>query len=277
MICTTIDIQTDYTKEPGKLDTYLLDLPEKFENRTRPLVLICPGGAYAYTSPREGEPVAAVMNGMGYHAAVLRYSCAPARFPAALTELAQSVFLFRKKAADWHIDPSAIFVLGFSAGGHLAASLGAFWDSELLSGSMGLAAESIRPDGLILGYPVITSGRYANRSSITNLLGGEKEKDPGLRELVSLEYHVTSSFPRTFLWGTFDDASVPVQNSLLLVKALAEKKIPCEYHLFEHGVHGLALGDWRTESSTAKEVSSAVPEWIPLVQKWIERGWRKNG
>jgi acetyl esterase/lipase len=267
----TIDIRTAYTMEPAKLDLYLLDLPEKFASRERPLVLICPGGAYARTSVREAEPVALAFCAMGYHAAVLHYSCAPAVFPAALAELAQSVALVRSHAPRWHVLPDEICVLGFSAGGHLAACLGAYWEAKFLQDAAELPAKLMRPNRLILGYPVITAGAHCHEESIENLLGG-KADDPAARDLVSIERHVGAGFPKTFLWATSDDGSVPVQNSLLLATALADAGIPCEAHLFDHGAHGLALGDWRTESAEKRETAPRVSSWLALAGSWMEAG-----
>ena len=275
MYLKTLDIHTAYTLGPAKLDLYLLDLSEKFADRERPLVLICPGGAYSYTSDREAEPVALAFSAMGYHAAVLHYSCAPAKFPAALVELAQSVALIRSRTADWHILSDEITVCGFSAGGHLAACLGAYWKSPFLKEAAELPAALMKPDRLLLGYPVITAGGHCHRESIENLLG-RKAEDPEMRDMVSVEKHVTGDFPETFLWGTFDDGSVPVQNSLLLASAMADAGIPCAYHLFAHGAHGLALGDWRTESSRTHATAPEVSVWIPLAGTWLESS-RKNG
>ena len=138
-----------------------------------------------------------------------------------------------------------------------------------------LPAALMKPDGLLLGYPVITAGGHCHRESIENLLG-RKAEDPEMRDIVSVEKHVTGDFPETFLWGTFDDGSVPVQNSLLLVSAMADAGIPCAYHLFAHGAHGLALGDWRTESSRTHATAPEVSVWIPLAGTWLESS-RKNG
>ena len=162
----------------------------------RPLILLCPGGGYTRTSDREAEPMALKFLAMGYHAAVLRYSCAPAEYPTSLKELAYSIKFLREHAKEWHIDPHKIVVEGCSAGGHLAASLGVFWDEDFLAESQGLSAsehELLRPDGLLLCYPVITSGEFAHRGSFENLLGSRQEE---LGEKLSLEKQVTNKVPR---------------------------------------------------------------------------------
>ena len=143
----------------GWLYTYLWDNSIELEDgRLRPLVLLCPGGGYEMTSDREAEAMALKFMTMGCHAAVLRYSVAPARYPEALLQLAQSVRLIRQHAKEWYVMEDAIVVQGSSAGGHLAGCLGVFWDREFLWGRLGCTREEIRPDRLILSYPVISAG-----------------------------------------------------------------------------------------------------------------------
>ena len=162
MINNTYPIKLEHSLEYARLVTYIQeDVPGSMIKK-RPLVLVCPGGGYSYTSAREAEVVALRFLAMGCHAAVLYYSCAPAVFPASLLELAYSVKLLRANAGEWHIHPDKMIVLGFSAGGHLAASLGCFWNSEFLVNEVAGGDESLlKPNGLILSYPVITSGEFA--------------------------------------------------------------------------------------------------------------------
>lgn len=177
MIHETIKIQAEGSAYEGKLVTYFLgNSPEIEPDRRRPVVVICPGGAYSATSDREAEGIAMQFLGRGYHAAVLRYSTAPARFPEALQQLALAVSMLRERAEEWHIDPDKIVVQGSSAGGHLAASLGVFWKKAFLSERLGKPSEAFRPNGLMLSYPVITSGEKAHMGSFENLLG-EESKD----------------------------------------------------------------------------------------------------
>ena len=172
MIVEKIPIHTDHTQV--ELITYFQEnSPEMGADRKRPVVLICPGGGYHFRSDREAEPVALRMCGMGFHACVLCYSVAPETFPTALWELASSVAWLREHAEEYHIDEKKIVVCGFSAGAHLAASIGVFWNREFLSELTGFSAEQMRPDRLILSYPVITSGEYAHMGSFENLLGSE--------------------------------------------------------------------------------------------------------
>ena len=271
------EIQVSGSQEYARLTTYLLDVTQKFSVLARPLILVCPGGGYNHTSEREGEIVALQFNAMGYHAAVLDYSCAPAVFPTALLELTKSVAYLRANAQQWQIDPNRIAVLGFSAGGHLAASLGVFWNTEwfakiLREAPIHLTPEMIRPNALILAYPVITSGEFAHRGSFDDLLGEERSKDEFWLEKMSLEKQDLSDVPPVFIWHTSFDQSVPLENSLLLFTELVKARKPVEYHVFPGDVHGISLADWRTWSAERAMDTPAV-QWIGLVHTWLNNWW----
>lgn len=272
-------IQVEGSLPETKLTTYIQEHYKEIDIQSRPLVLVCPGGAYAYTSPREGEALAFQFLAMGYHAAVLNYSCAPAVYPTALTELAYSIKLIREHAEEWHVNPRQIIVLGCSAGGHLTASMGVFWEEDLLAEALGVKnKEMLRPDGLILCYPVITSGEFAHRGSIQNLLGiGEGELDERknpLIEKMSLENQVSAKTPPTFIWATYTDGSVPVENSLLFVNALRKAGVTTEFHMYPCGGHGLSLATYLTGSVAVQE---EVATWIKLVHTWIENRFVREG
>lgn len=272
-------IQVEGSLPETKLTTYIQEHYKEIDIESRPLVLVCPGGAYAYTSPREGEALAFQFLAMGYHAAVLNYSCAPAVYPTALTELAYSVKLIREHAEEWHVNPRQLIVLGCSAGGHLTASMGVFWEEDFLAEALGVKnKEMLRPDGLILCYPVITSGEFAHRGSIQNLLGiGEVELDERknpLIEKMSLENQVSAKTPPTFIWATYTDGSVPVENSLLFVNALRKAGVTTEFHMYPCGGHGLSLATYLTGSVAVQE---EVATWIKLVHTWIENRFVREG
>lgn len=268
MIHQQIPIQVQGSLPDTCLTTYILDnSAEMNRGHGRPLILVCPGGAYRFTSDREAELVAIQFNSMGYHAAVLRYSCAPAVFPTAVTEVAASVKLLRSKVEEWNIDANRIFVMGFSAGGHLAASYGVFWNREFLSETLSCRAEELRPSGLILCYPVITSNKeYGHEESIRNLLGSSYEEK---KEEMALENQVGSHVPPTFLWHTFADETVPFQNSVLFVEALGRVKVPAEFHLFPEGEHGLSLADESTLRADGTGLQKQCQSWIFLLKIWL--------
>ena len=267
-----IKIQVEGSGKDVCLETYILgDVMDGARNRKTPLVLICPGGGYAMTSNREAEPIALQFNSMGYQAAVLRYSCAPAVYPTALCEVAQSVKLIREHAEDWNVDAEKIIVMGFSAGGHLAASYGVFWNELWLTEKMQCDKQLLKPNGLVLCYPVISSKEeIAHQDSIKNLLG---ESYPEMKEQVSLEDKVGKHTPKTFLWHTFTDPVVPFWNSFRFAEALGKAGVPMEYHLYPQGGHGLSLANEQTANEEGKGVEKVCQSWVPLLRSWMLENW----
>lgn len=243
--------------------TYLLGCSQEMPSSyRRPCVIICPGGGYGFTSDREAEPVAARINAMGYHAVVLRYSVKPAVFPVALVQLAQTVAEVRAHSDEWHVDADNIFVMGFSAGGHLAASLGTLWNKGIIERYAALDGEMFRPNGLILCYPVITSGEFTHEGSMENLLHGMTE----LRESMALETRVDEMTPPTFIWHTEDDGAVPVENSMYFATALRKNGVSFELHIFQTGEHGLSLA---VPETGLKQPLPNVAKWIGLLEEWL--------
>lgn len=276
MIHLTYPIQVEGSLPETKLVTYIQEPSPSLAIRKRPLILICPGGGYTMTSDREAESIALQFLAMGYHAAVLRYSCAPAQYPTALLELASCMVLIRNKAEEWQVDSEKIIVQGCSAGGHLAACLGMFWNQDFIAEGIGLKKEKqklLRPNGMLLCYPVITSGEFAHRGSFENLLGSREAE---LSDKLSLENQVTKDTPKTFVWHTFEDQVVPVENSLLLVSALHKAGISTEFHLYPKGQHGLALANFLTAASDGSAVQEECTSWVGLAHTWIEHLWDKQ-
>ena len=221
------------------LTTYLLD-KYKDEEVLRPAVLVLPGGGYFYKEPAEGERVALSYNAAGFHAFVLDYCVEPHIHPYPLLSAAKAIEHIRKNAAEWNVNSDMIAVCGFSAGGHLAATLSNLWnDTKVFEGTK---EENLvyRPNASVLCYPVITAGEFAHRNSIKRLSGSEV---PGAKwDEISMEKRVNPDTPPTFLWHTFNDSAVPVENSLMYATALRENGIPFEMHIYPDGDHGLVLG-----------------------------------
>ncbi|MGN1096115.1 MAG: alpha/beta hydrolase [Eubacteriales bacterium] len=235
-------------------------------NYKRKAVLVCPGGAYAFCSNREGEPIAVSLLAAGYNAFVLEYSVhnrneKGKKFPGQLVEAALAMKFIKDNAEKFNIDPDYVFVYGFSAGGHLAASLGTLYNSKYVTDNIDMPENYARPAGMILSYPVIVSGEYAHRGSIDNILHDEKD-DEAAREKVSLEKCVTKDTVPAFIWHTREDTTVPVQNSLIFASALAENGIPFELHIFPYGGHGASL-------------ANEVVGWNnPTIEKWFSDALR---
>lgn len=250
------------TKTPygGTLDFY-----EASENLKGETVLICPGGGYSFLAPREAAPIAKAFNRKGYHAVVLNYDLSKEVLGTdPLSELAWSVRCLRTEEV-WRDKAHKIWVAGFSAGGHLAASLGVLWNENALFVEEEQSAS--RPDGLILGYPVISMDQYGHERSTKRLTGGDRE----LINLFSLEKRDLSKVPPVFLWGTLEDEKVPVMNSLLFAQKLSESGASCEYHMFHRGRHGMSLATREVEAVEEDlHPDVHIAHWFELCLEWME-------
>ena len=276
MIHKKIEIKARGMEAVGNLYTYFLDSSiEMRPNEKRPVILMCPGGGYEMTSDREAEPMAMQFLAMGYHVAILRYSVCPVRYPAALLQVAESVLYLKEHADEYHIDPEKIVVQGCSAGGHLAANYGIAWNSPFLTKLMGMEndPEQLCVAGLLLCYPVITSGEKAHEESFRNLLGEQYEEK---KEELSLENQVTPDTPPTFLWHTATDETVPVENSLYFFQACLQQGVSAELHIYPVGGHGLSLENEETCHANGIGVQKECQSWIGLAQTWLEEILIKN-
>lgn len=276
MIHKKIEIKARGMEAVGNLYTYFLDSSiEMRPNEKRPVILMCPGGGYEMTSDREAEPMAMQFLAMGYHVAILRYSVCPVRYPAALLQVAESVLYLKEHADEYHIDPEKIVVQGCSAGGHLAANYGIAWNSPFLTKLMGMEndPERLCVAGLLLCYPVITSGEKAHEESFRNLLGEQYEEK---KEELSLENQVTPDTPPTFLWHTATDETVPVENSLYFFQACLQQGVSAELHIYPVGGHGLSLANEETCRANGIGVQEECQSWIGLAQTWLEEILIKN-
>lgn len=272
MLVEKFKIAAEGSGENANLKTYIIDSSEQMKYNKRPLVLICPGGGYGFVSDREAEVMALQFTAMGYHAAVLTYSTYPVRYPAQILEVAQAWKLIRENAEEWNVLSDKTVILGCSAGGHLAASYSLFCGEGFVTKSVGLVADELRPAGMILCYPVITSGEFSHRDSFATLLGGDYESLVGteLLEKVSLEKQVTEKAPPAFIWHTYTDNVVPVENSLLFASALRKHNVNCELHIFPDGGHGLGLANELSQDSNGWGVQDECKIWIRLAEVWLK-------
>ena len=264
------NISENLKNSEATISAYIPDNSEEIDiNKKRETIIICPGGGYEFTSDREAEPIALNFMAKGFNAIVIRYSIAPARYPTALLELAETVRYVREKEIEWNVDTEKVIVCGFSAGGHLAGSLGVLWNNKIIEKYLDINNEEVKPNAMILCYPVISSGEFAHKGSFDSLLG-EKEAKVN-RESLSLDKLVSTETPKTFLWHTFDDGTVPVQNSLLFSNALADNKVQFELHIYPSGVHGLGLCEEITAMNGRSEhINSHIASWFNLACQWIK-------
>ena len=230
----------------------------------RPCIVICPGGAYGGVSDREGTPVAQAYFDAGYQAFVLQYSVLEkAKDFIPLIQLACTVAHIRKYADDWGIAADQVAVSGFSAGGHLAGSLATmFNESKFLERYPGDA--HIRPDAVVLSYPVILADEFAHENSIRRVSGAE----PGeaAYQWFGLNARVDAQTPPMFLWHTAQDKTVPVENSLKMAAALSAAKVPFELHVFPEGPHGMSIC---TEAVGSKSDYNA--RWVEWSIRWLNK------
>lgn len=225
--------------EPADIPTLTPFIPRG--QATGSAVIICPGGGYTHLADHEGRPVAEWLNSIGITAFVLKYRIGPKyHHPAPLLDAARAVRLVRSRAAEWKIDPRRIGVLGFSAGGHVASTIGTHFDAGQPDAADVIDRVSSRPDLLVLIYPVITMGEFTHAGSKNQLLGNNPAAD--LVKLLSNEEQVTKETPPAFLVHTQNDAAVPVENSLRFAEALRKVGVPFELHIYERGPHGFGLG-----------------------------------
>jgi acetyl esterase/lipase len=231
----------------------------------RTAVVVFPGGGYVNLAVNhEGRDIASWLNARGVTALVLRYRLAPRyRHPAMLQDAQRALRLARAKAGELGYQKDRIGVWGFSAGGHLAATLSTHFDGGNANATDPVERESCRPDFAVLAYPVISfRPEVAHSGSRRNLLG--EDPDPALVELLSNETQVTADTPPTFLFHTGNDPGVPVENSLLYYAALRKNKVPAELHVYEDGRHGVGLAPFHPILST----------WPKRLEDWMRfHGW----
>ncbi len=275
MINKVINIDVDYeamesphSPRQTTLTTYILD-GENISTcmwKKRPAVIVCPGGGYITTCRHEAEPIALKYTSAGFHSFILDYSVKPATWPAAIVELSKAIMYIREIADEYSIDKDKIFVCGFSAGGHLAASMGIHHShSDVLKFSGAKNGENI-PNGVILGYPVINMNpKMADEGSIINLTGDKKELIPSMK----LDTQVSHNTAKMFIFHTFTDEMVPVNNSIYLANALEKHNIKFELHIYPSGPHGLSLAN-DVVANRDECNSPSVQNWIDMSIRWIK-------
>ena len=244
-------------------DNPTLDIYEPFGTRfPDAAILILPGGGYGMLSSQEGEGFAGVFQLHGFKAFVLNYRLGSDgyRHPVMLADAARALRIVRSRAAADGFDPNKIAIIGSSAGGHLAATLLTKWDDGIPDDPDLIERMSSRPDFGILCYPVITMGDSTHGGSRDNLLGTASSE--ALQSELSAENHVTSATPPCFVWHTWEDPAVPVDNPLLFVAALRKAGVPFECHIYQDGGHGLGMKDGIT--------------WQEDCIRWLERRLKKE-
>ena len=254
----------------------------------RPAIVVCPGGGYAFCSEREAEPIALRFMAEGFNVFVVWYRVGEAEgdedrghdasgwyqkakehtFPLPQHDAAAVIAHVRANAEQYHTDPDRIAIMGFSAGGHLAASVSGLWQHAELWQELGLEPQQVRPNAAVLCYPVIVSDEDAHRGSCVHLSGCEEIAEHAQYDVTNW---VTEHYPPTFLWHTFTDDTVPVQNSLRMGLALANAGVLTELHVYPRGRHGLSLANDMTCHAQDYSLQQAeCTPWTGLAARFLK-------
>ncbi len=300
------------TERNAYFNTYFIENSIELKpNVLRPVVIVCPGGGYCFLSDREAELIALKYVSNGYHAVVLNYGINEhAVMPGPIKDLADTIAYLRTNSNDLYINPDQIYVSGFSAGGHVAASIGVFWNNPDILPEYANKSSLIKPNGMILGYSVLDL-----RSSSTHLdIGIQPNTDiediefgqihPNINrkdifvldndryfvdfekamnayifggnytdeqeDYYSLQNQVSPDTPPTFLWHTATDGLILPTNSMLFASKLQQYKVPFELHIFGNGDHGLSLAN-NVSANYPHEIVPECQVWIDLALAWLNK------
>ena len=260
--------------------TFFTEKNKEINFGKRPAIVIFPGGGYWFTSAREAEPIALTFAAKGFQAIIVDYStkdtAKDANFPQQLLEGFSAIDYLRKHADELDIDPTKISVIGFSAGGHMAGMMGTRYGEKVVCDTFKVTPDEVRPDAMILSYPVLTSGKYGHRGCFTCLIGEAAAADESMFKKIDIIENVTENTPPAFIWTSFTDDCVPAQNSLMMATKMLEKGVKCELHMFREVWHGASLAD-HTIISNPESVSWSdgynrphVAHWVKLCLEWLD-------
>ena len=299
MICEEITLNKEGT---AKLYTYILDKEISYGvDRKWPVFIICPGGGYLLTATKEGEAVATQLLSHGYSCFVLRYSTylkdreslnsnnpktnPHAYYPTQVLELMEAMHIIKENAERWSLDVNHIFTIGFSAGSHISGTMALRYNDPTLINQLSFQPKDneLKPAGSILSYPMLhghlseymNSHKYSKGNILSQLpLIQEalyKTQCPSQKQIQELELidYINCDTPPMFLWQTNEDVVVNPQDVTKFVLKLQEKHVPCEYHLFSDGPHGLACAN-RHYAKNEDEINDKVALWLPLALNWVE-------
>ncbi len=252
-------------REGGYLTVYVRDQMTEIKAKRRPAMLVIPGGGYEMVSEREGEPIAMRYLNAGFACFLLKYTVRTA-YPVPLVEAGMAMAYVRLNADRYGVDPSHVAAVGFSAGGHLTGMLATLFGERCLIGALGEHAKLVRPDAVVLSYAVFTTAQKTHGGSAQTISGGDAE----LCKALSLETRVSEQSSPAFIWHTFEDDCVPVENALIAAKAYREHNVPFELHIFEKGRHGLSTVDREVFDFDPEEGIARNAAWIELSLSFLK-------
>lgn len=251
------------------LEAFVADKVNKF---VRNAILVIPGGGYSgVCSDREGEPIAMAFMPYGYNAFVLHYTVDRSKaFPTQLIEASMAMKHIKDHAEEYNIDPNRVFVTGFSAGGHLAGTLGIMWDKKEIYDAVDMLYGYNKPAGMILGYPVVSGVAHSHEDSFRNLFATDNPTKEQL-EAASLEKQVSDKAVPLFAMHTSNDGLVDVRNTLMLAEAYRENSLTFELHIYPDAPHGVALGNKITAWMSEEQYDNKhIAEWVKEAAEWAD-------
>lgn len=253
----------------GYLTAYVRTERAVARRRVRPAMLVLPGGGYYVLSDSEAEPVALKWAERGFAAFLLEYSVSAA-YPTPLVEAMLATAYIRENCERYSVDAQRVCAVGFSAGGHLAGLLATVSEKE--AALVGRTASAVRPDAAVMSYAVATMGEYTHAGTRDIITGG----DGSLEAALSVEKRVGKDSSPMFLWHTFEDDLVPVQNALAVAAAYANHGVPFSLHIFEKGWHGLSIANGEIfDGSYEPRYLYDAGKWFELAVDWLDaRGIR---
>ncbi len=247
------------------LETFV---PEKVGEHKRKAILIIPGGGYwDVCDKHEGEQIAFAFMAKGFNAFVLHYSVRTKAFPTQLIEASKAIKHIRDNAEAYNIDPHKVFAVGFSAGGHLTASLGTMWSKKEIYDEIDMPFGYNKPTGMMLIYPV-TVYEYHN-GSFHNLLVN-KNPDKAKLDECSIAKNIDENSSPAYIVHSSNDEVVDVRSSLIIANAFAEKKLKFELHIYPDAPHGFALANEAVAPKGDRNNNSAISKWIDNAVYWAE-------
>ena len=267
------EVLTPRADRKATLTTYIQTKSDKL----RPAIVVLPGGAYTHLSWREAEPIARVFLAAGFNAFILRYSLLEdTKFPdGALWEASWAVWYVREHAEEFGIDPHRVFVIGFSAGGHLAGSIGTRWADPAIRITPDMPRGMNRPDGMILSYGVLDGGKYWHNETIGYSVGTLTPTE-AQRADATVMNHVDAETCPAFIWHCSDDGAVPPRNSFLMARKLDEFGIPYEFHVVPRGGHGIANGTEEVCMENPNLIVEDAVDWLQMAVDWCLRGGQND-
>lgn len=260
-------IRLSNTDEIVYLETFVA---RKMEGLVRRPILVIPGGGYSLVWDGEGEPVAEAFLPYGYNAFVLHYTVDhKGQFPCQLIEAARAIKHIKDNAEEYDIDPDQLMVVGFSAGGHLAACTGAMWKMDEIYKNVDMPYGYNKPKGVILMYPVISPKYKHHFASFRNMWCTDEPTQAQL-DASAVEYHVDADSAPAFILHTVNDKVVDVRNAFAIAKAYTEAGVPFELHMYPEGPHGMSLANQITSGGETIRNNKRIAEWVRLAAEWAE-------